>query len=139
MIESIIGITGSGGYEVPPSEKAPHEARLLKLDISKANAQLKWRPALSFEETVAFTVDGYLAELIPSETLYEQRVTQIKSYIQKVLKNKSKPGEEAEIILAINPSQKNNELSEEESFYAANNNQIIEDDKNEDQIWSKYL
>ena len=27
------------------------------------------------------------------------------------------------------------QLTEDEKFYAANNNQIIEDDKNEDQIW----
>lgn len=48
--------------------------------------------------------------------------------------------EEVEIIiLAIKPLKKYNHLSEDESFYAANNNQIIEDDKNEDQIWSKYL
>jgi len=43
------------------------------------------------------------------------------------------------IILATKPSKKNNHLSEDEAFYAANNNQIIEDNKNEDQIWSKYL
>ena len=48
--------------------------------------------------------------------------------------------EEVEIIiLATKPSKKYNQLSEDETFYAANNNQIIEDDKNEDQIWSKYL
>lgn len=48
--------------------------------------------------------------------------------------------EEVEIIiLAIKPSKPENLLSEDESFYAANNNQIIEDDKDEDQIWSKYL
>ncbi len=48
--------------------------------------------------------------------------------------------EEVEIIiLAIKPLKKYNHLSEDESFYAANNNQIIEDDINEDQIWSKYL
>ena len=43
------------------------------------------------------------------------------------------------IILAIKPSKKYAQLSEDEAFYAANFNQIIEDDKNEDQIWSKYL
>jgi len=48
--------------------------------------------------------------------------------------------EEAEIIiLATKPSKKYNQLSEDEQFYAANNNQIIEDDKNEDELWSKYL
>jgi len=48
--------------------------------------------------------------------------------------------EEVEIIiLAIKPSKKYSQLSEDESFYAANNNQVIEDDKTEDQLWSKYL
>ena len=43
------------------------------------------------------------------------------------------------IILATKPSKKHNHLSVDEAFNAANNNQIIEDDKNEDQIWNKYL
>ena len=43
------------------------------------------------------------------------------------------------IILAIKPSIKYAQLSEDEAFYAANNDQIIEEDKNEDQIWRKYL
>jgi len=48
--------------------------------------------------------------------------------------------EEAEmIILAVKPSKKHNQLSEDEAFYAATNEQVIEDDKTEDQIWSKYL
>jgi len=48
--------------------------------------------------------------------------------------------EEVEIIiLATKPSKKYKQLSEDEQFYAANNNQIIEDDKNEDELWSKYL
>lgn len=43
------------------------------------------------------------------------------------------------IILAIKPSDETYQLSEEETFYAVNNNLIIEEDKNEDEIWSKYL
>jgi hypothetical protein len=43
------------------------------------------------------------------------------------------------IILAIKPKKKQNQLSEDEAFYAANNNHLIEEDINEDQIWSKYL
>lgn len=30
------------------------------------------------------------------------------------------------------------QLTEDEQFYAVNNNQIIEEDKKEDHIWSKY-
>lgn len=48
--------------------------------------------------------------------------------------------EEAEIIiLAVKPSKKYNQLSEEEQFYAVNINQVIENDKSEDELWSKYL
>lgn len=48
--------------------------------------------------------------------------------------------EEAEIIiLATKPSKKYFQLSEEEQFYAANINQVIENDKSEDVLWSKYL
>jgi hypothetical protein len=43
------------------------------------------------------------------------------------------------IILATKPSKNYNQMTEDEAFYTANNNQIIEDDINEDQIWSKYL
>jgi hypothetical protein len=43
------------------------------------------------------------------------------------------------IILEIKPYKTNNELSDDEPFFAVNNNHIIEDDKNEDQIWSNYL
>jgi CDP-glucose 4,6-dehydratase len=37
----------------------PHEARYLKLDSSKARAQLGWRPGLDLEETLRSIVDWY--------------------------------------------------------------------------------
>ena len=43
------------------------------------------------------------------------------------------------IILAIKPSEKFAQLSDDEEYYAANMDQIIEEDKIEDQIWNKYL
>ncbi len=87
LVESIIGVAKTGEYEVPPSENAPHEATLLKLDISKANARLNWRPSLSFEETIGFTVTGYLDEMNSPGNLYEKRVDQIKAYIEKNMLN----------------------------------------------------
>lgn len=48
--------------------------------------------------------------------------------------------EEVEIIiLAIKPKKMQDQLSEDEAFYGANNYHLIEEDINEDQIWSKYL
>jgi CDP-glucose 4,6-dehydratase len=39
----------------------PHEASFLKLDCSKAEVRLRWRPVLSFEDAVRLTVDWYRA------------------------------------------------------------------------------
>lgn len=83
LIESIIRITGTGGYEVPSTGKPPHEARLLKLDISKANALLKWRPVLNFEETVEVTAKGYIDAFQPVKNIYQKRRDQIDDYIFK--------------------------------------------------------
>jgi CDP-glucose 4,6-dehydratase len=43
--------------DVQPSSFKEHET--LRLDISKASAELGWTPVLDFAETVAFTVDWY--------------------------------------------------------------------------------
>jgi CDP-glucose 4,6-dehydratase len=41
------------------SEKKRHEAKLLRLDCSKAKSQLGWRPRLNFEESIKRTLDWY--------------------------------------------------------------------------------
>ena len=82
LIESIMQITGRGNYSAPPVEKAPHEARLLKLDISKANALLRWKPALNFRETVEFTARGYMDELDGKADLHACRLAQLDQYLQ---------------------------------------------------------
>jgi CDP-glucose 4,6-dehydratase len=40
-------------------EGQPHEAYFLKLDCSKASAKLGWRPSLSLEDALGWTVDWY--------------------------------------------------------------------------------
>lgn len=41
----------------------PHEAHLLKVDASKAQARLDWRPRLQLDEALAWTAEWYLGEL----------------------------------------------------------------------------
>jgi len=60
-----------------------HEAGLLKLDITKAVNYLGWKPKLNFEETIQFTVHGYLEELRDKKNIYSSRVKQIKSFCSK--------------------------------------------------------
>jgi CDP-glucose 4,6-dehydratase len=47
--------------EFKPDPNAPHEARLLKLDCSKAKAQLGWKPVWSGLDTVEITAAWYRA------------------------------------------------------------------------------
>jgi CDP-glucose 4,6-dehydratase len=57
-----------------------HEAGILKLDVTKAVNNLKWKPRLNFTDTIRFTIEGYLKEFKPSVPLYEERVRQINEY-----------------------------------------------------------
>lgn len=82
LIEQILLIDNSGGYIIQDSNVKPHEANLLKLDVSKAVNTLKWRPVLNFIETISFTVSGYMDDL-DGKYLFEKRNNQIKSYVKK--------------------------------------------------------
>ncbi len=50
---------GSGDYETPEASGEPHEAGLLKLDISKAMLELDWYPKMNSEQAIELTVDWY--------------------------------------------------------------------------------
>ena len=69
-------------YKPDQNDYKPHEAGLLKLDISKALTNLDWRPLLKFEDTIEFTSHGYLSEKDPGD-LYQSRVNQIKNFVSK--------------------------------------------------------
>ncbi|MDI9363520.1 MAG: CDP-glucose 4,6-dehydratase [Flavobacterium sp.] len=83
LIDKILEIDNKGGYTIPENLQKPHEATLLKLDISKAVNLLQWQPSLTFNETVAFTLQGYKDELADTTNLYAARVLQISTYTQK--------------------------------------------------------
>ena len=62
-VEDLVKITldrwGAGEYEVGADADAPHEAGLLKLDISKSQDRLGWKPKMSSAEAINKTVDWY--------------------------------------------------------------------------------
>jgi|ETNmetMinimDraft_11_1059920.scaffolds.fasta_scaffold00160_19 CDP-glucose 4,6-dehydratase len=73
--------------DVSQNEEHVHEAGLLKLNCDKALFDLKWRPALKFDETVRMTVEWYkkyyqYTELETSGTMYDFTVSQIEEYTQ---------------------------------------------------------
>lgn len=79
LIGKIIDIYKDGSVETPVVNEALHEAHLLKLDISKAVNLLKWRPSLTFDETVQFTVNGYITD-IGNTSVMADRIKQISDY-----------------------------------------------------------
>jgi CDP-glucose 4,6-dehydratase len=80
LIERFISLSKLGIIAGENNSEKPYEAKLLKLDISKAQNVLNWKPTLRLDETIKFTVDGYLAELA-TNNVYENRINQIKKYI----------------------------------------------------------
>jgi len=59
MLKLAIESWGSGAYRVQQSNNQPHEAGLLKLDISKAIKVLSWKPKLNANNAVQQTIDWY--------------------------------------------------------------------------------
>jgi CDP-glucose 4,6-dehydratase len=59
MVELAIESWGGGTYSVPELLNQPHEAGLLKLDISKTDAELNWRPRFNANKAVSFTIEWY--------------------------------------------------------------------------------
>ena len=79
LVEKMIEFSGRGSYEAPEFDDKFHEAGLLNLDISKAMHFLKWKPVMSFDETVKMTVDGYLHQ--NEIDVFKLRIKQIEEYI----------------------------------------------------------
>ncbi len=59
MVELAIDAWGQGGYRAEQNPNQPHEAGLLKLDISKATAELGYKPSTSAANAVSMTIDWY--------------------------------------------------------------------------------
>jgi len=59
MVEKAITIYGNGGYEIEKEKNHPHEAGLLKLDISKANDELQWFPKYNSDDAIKSTINWY--------------------------------------------------------------------------------
>jgi CDP-glucose 4,6-dehydratase len=59
MLKLAIQSWGKGDYKIEYCENQPHEAGLLKLDISKAVSELKWKPKMDATKAVKITMDWF--------------------------------------------------------------------------------
>ncbi|ALI99756.1 CDP-glucose 4,6-dehydratase [Rufibacter tibetensis] len=80
LVNTAITIWGNGKYEKPELENQPHEAGLLKLDISKAVSELGWRPKWSSFQAIKETISWYLAYERNSKEIKNFTINSIKAY-----------------------------------------------------------
>ena len=59
LVEEAINNWGSGSWSDASDPSQPHEAGLLKLDITRAKNELQWVPKLSAKDAIAWTLDWY--------------------------------------------------------------------------------
>lgn len=71
----------SASYECIPNDQY-HEATFLKLDSSKARAQLNWRPQLAIDNALQMTIDWYQKCLAQREDMRLFSLHQIQEYIK---------------------------------------------------------
>jgi len=82
LVNHIISIWGTGSMNFS-NNKEPHEAHLLRLDSTKANKILGWRPTYSFKDMLAETVDWYKNYYQQDENMMKLSITQLEKFITK--------------------------------------------------------
>ncbi|MEO6738158.1 MAG: CDP-glucose 4,6-dehydratase [Ginsengibacter sp.] len=80
LVEIAISCWGKGNWIDASDKVDPHEAGLLKLDISKAKRELNWKPKLNSKEAIQWTMDWYRQR---SEDKFDYTLYQIKNYLQR--------------------------------------------------------
>ena len=81
VVEKVISRFGHGSWKDLSVGEKPHEANLLMLDISKAIQHLNWKPLLSIDESIDYTVDWYTSAIEKGVLNFSEN--QIKNYQAK--------------------------------------------------------
>ncbi len=77
LVETAIESWGKGTWNDSSDPAQPHEAGLLKLDISRARKELNWIPKLSATEAISWTINWYKQPVNGQATF---TIQQIKDY-----------------------------------------------------------
>lgn len=78
IVEHMLQEWGAEGWD-QPNEPQPHEAVLLKLDTSKARAELDWRPAFALKDALAKVIEWH-AEVHRGGDAREVSLRQLQEY-----------------------------------------------------------
>ncbi|MDB5115735.1 MAG: CDP-glucose 4,6-dehydratase [Mucilaginibacter sp.] len=78
LVKIAVDLWGAGNYHKSNAADQPHEAGILKLDINKANKELNWRPKLTSDKAISWTIDWY--KQTNKATIREFTLGQINDY-----------------------------------------------------------
>ncbi|HVJ05853.1 MAG TPA: CDP-glucose 4,6-dehydratase [Candidatus Saccharimonadales bacterium] len=89
LVSSLAKLWGHGAsWSVIKPEEVQHEAHLLRLDSSKARAELGWSPRWNFDETLAHTIEWY-KRFYSSEKMQNCTLEQIELFVSRRKHQKS--------------------------------------------------
>lgn len=83
MLKLAISSWKKGEYIVEKIEGQPHEAGLLKLDISKAISELKWQPKMNAQQAVSMTMDWYSEFYSNKKAILHFTTEQVKGFLNE--------------------------------------------------------
>ncbi|WP_396137189.1 CDP-glucose 4,6-dehydratase [Flavobacterium sp.] len=81
MVKLATASWGSGEYQVEHDESQPHEAGMLKLDITKAKLKLNWLPKMNAKQAVNLTIDWYSMFSLDKNKINDFTTLQIHNFI----------------------------------------------------------
>lgn len=79
MTKLAIQSWGNGNYEIQQNPNQPHEAGLLKLDISKANQEIGWLPKFNALQAINTTINWYKCN--------QQSPSEIKAFMESQIRD----------------------------------------------------
>jgi CDP-glucose 4,6-dehydratase len=77
LVEMAISVWGHGDYQVLEILNQPHEAGILKLDISKTLNELDWKPTFNSRKAIEITLDWYKAYFVDNTSKTKEQIHQI--------------------------------------------------------------
>jgi len=90
MVQNIIRLWGETNIWEIDKNPNPHEAQLLKLDISKANNELNWTPVYQIQEALEKTTYWYKEFYSSNENMQSYSINQISEYMQNTVQTEVK-------------------------------------------------
>lgn len=82
LVKLAINSWGEGSWKDAADPSQPHEAKLLKLDISKAINLLRWQPKYNAQQAIEKTINWYKQVMKNNADAYLFTITQIQEYTQ---------------------------------------------------------